>query len=239
ETLKLAPGGFFFWSRHQLLELSQSSFDYHDYPLDKQQIVISFESYGLPANYLQLAIADPAITYIKNGNKDINFQQNPIWKHNLNDYTSSVNTADYEQYFDGQKIIRTFQNIEIKMAISRESNGILVRLAFPVLLLILIGAITFWSFQESRIDTTMTLLLAVSALYIVVFSTVPLLGYLTSFDRYFIELFILLTSCLAVHQVVSNLNAKREKWPLRRLVSRSMEFLGRLMVMPIAGFLYL
>lgn len=84
----------------------------------------------------------------------------------------------------------------MKLDISRVSEGILVRLAFPVILLIVIAGITFWSHEDSRIDTTMTLLLAISALYIVVFSTVPLLGYLTSFDRCFIALFIILTSCL-------------------------------------------
>lgn len=239
ETLKLAPGGFFFWSRHLLLELSQSSFDYHDYPMDKQQIVISFESYGLPANYLSLKLGTPPITYIKNGNGDINFQQNPIWMHEEDAYEAAVKTADYQQDFDGVVIIRQFQNIRILMDVARVHDGIMVRLAFPVLLLIFIGAITFWSYEDSRIDTTMNLLLAVSALYIVVFSTVPLLGYLTSFDRYFIELFILLTCCLATHQIVSSLNMKKDKWPTRRVASRFLEYLGRLIVMPVAGFLYL
>ena len=35
-------------------------------------------------------------------------------------------------------------------------------------------------------DSTITLLLAISALYIVVFSSIPMLGYLTDFDEYII-----------------------------------------------------
>lgn len=39
--------------------------------------------------------------------------------------------------------------------------------------------LTFWANVDSRIDTTMTILLSVSALYVVILSNIPLLGYLT------------------------------------------------------------
>ena len=72
------------------------------------------------------------------------------------------------------------------MDLQRASFGVVYRLALPVLLLLLLVGLTFWGSPESRIDTTITILLAVSALYIVIFSSVPMLGYLTTFDSYII-----------------------------------------------------
>jgi hypothetical protein len=43
-----------------------------------------------------------------------------------------------------------------------------VRYALPILILLLLSAATFWADANSRIDTTMTILLSVSALYVVI-----------------------------------------------------------------------
>lgn len=162
--------------------------------------------------------------------------QNPLWRHQEGSYSQEVVPVSYGGT-DGVPL-RVFENVRIILTVERISNGILVRLAFPVLLLVLIGAVTFWSPKDSRIETTMTLILAVSALYIVVFSTVPLVGYLTAFDKYFIFLFMLLTGSLTVHQIVSSLTAKKSQYPLRMFGARVLEFLGRVSIIPIALSLY-
>ena len=43
-----------------------------------------------------------------------------------------------------------------------------MRYALPILILLLLSAATFWADANSRIDTTMTILLSVSALYVVI-----------------------------------------------------------------------
>lgn len=43
-----------------------------------------------------------------------------------------------------------------------------MRYALPILILLLLSAATFWADVETRIDTTMTILLSVSALYVVI-----------------------------------------------------------------------
>ena len=43
-----------------------------------------------------------------------------------------------------------------------------VRYALPILILLILCAATFWADAETRIDTTMTILLSVSALYVVI-----------------------------------------------------------------------
>jgi hypothetical protein len=39
--------------------------------------------------------------------------------------------------------------------------------------------LTFWANLDDRINMTMTILLSVSALYVVILGNIPLLGYLT------------------------------------------------------------
>ena len=46
-------------------------------------------------------------------------------------------------------------------------------------IVVIVVGLTFWANVDSRIDTTMTILLSVSALYVVILSNIPLLGYLT------------------------------------------------------------
>ena len=46
------------------------------------------------------------------------------------------------------------------------------------------AGVTFWAEPETRVDSITTLILAVSALYIVILGNIPLVGYLTDFDRF-------------------------------------------------------
>lgn len=58
--------------------------------------------------------------------------------------------------------------LQLSLKIQRAGRGILVRFALPILILLLLSAATFWADFNSRIDTTMTVLLSVSALYVVI-----------------------------------------------------------------------
>ena len=51
-------------------------------------------------------------------------------------------------------------------------------------MLLLLSALTFWLSYENRVDTTITLLLSVSALYIVILGNIPMVGYLTNVDTF-------------------------------------------------------
>ncbi len=59
-----------------------------------------------------------------------------------------------------------------------------MRLILPITLLLVLAGLTFWAQFENRVDSTVTLLLAVSALYIVILGNIPMLGYLTDVDKY-------------------------------------------------------
>ena len=86
----------------------------------------------------------------------------------------------------------------------------------------------------------MTLLLAVSALYIVIFSSVPSLGYLTTFDTFVVQLFIVLFVCCAVHSFIQRFQevGKIEKWPLRKFWIRLLDFSGRVILIPLECYLF-
>lgn len=66
----------------------------------------------------------------------------------------------------------------------RRAYGVVIRLVLPMALLILLGSITFWVSYDHRVDVTITILLAMSALYIVILQNIPLVGYLTNVDRF-------------------------------------------------------
>lgn len=66
----------------------------------------------------------------------------------------------------------------------RKGSGIVIRLVLPLFLLLLLSAVTFWMTTEKRVDVTITIMLSVSALYIVILGNIPLVGYLTKLDKF-------------------------------------------------------
>lgn len=129
----------------------------------------------------------------------------------------------------------------IELHFKRQSDGIILRLALPMFLLTLLAGTSFWSSIDSRIGDTMTILLAVSALYIVVFGSVPMIGYLTVFDKYVTSLFVMLFLIILIHGLTIRLQdgEKRNKWPLRPFYIRCLEFAGRILIIPITLGLFL
>jgi len=93
----------------------------------------------------------------------------------------------YQVMFNSPNTI-TYSQLLLTLEVQRESSGITYRLAFPIMLLLLLVGLSFWSESGARVDTTITILLAVSALYIVIFSSIPMLAYLTRFDYYILQL---------------------------------------------------
>ena len=123
---------------------------------------------------------------------------------------------------------------------SRKETGLVMRLALPIMLLALLSAFIFWSNIHSRADSTTTLLLTVSALYIVIFANIPMLGYLTKFDNFVLCMFGILFACVSIHQLTNHLHTNDiQKWPLKRLLIRILEFLGRTLIVPIVISLFL
>jgi hypothetical protein len=229
ETVKLRPNGVIYWSRHVVATLAQTTFDYSKYPLDDQHVEIRYYSYSMTTTFLRQFLRNPAVTYIVE-NSEINFGMNSVWSHEVNDYEAYVYAADQSQ----GSLKRYFDVVVVKMHVIRRSDGILIRLALPILILMVLGGLTFWAAPDARVDSTMTILLAISALYIVVFSSIPMIGYLTTFDKFTVVMFFLLTTCAAIHQGVNRVIHKAGSWPLRQFLVRAVEFGGRLIIIPFS-----
>lgn len=162
-----------FWSRHVYLTIKQPTLNFKEYPNDEQTIHLRYGSYAFNQTYLQLLLLAKAVTFNQNYDGSDTFKENPLWIYD-NDGTT------YDVYISSSGFTNAIYNI----GMLRDGSGIVVRLILPATLLILLGGLTFWSNYEGRVDSTITLLLAVSALYIVIIANIPLVGYLTLVDEY-------------------------------------------------------
>lgn len=171
--------------------------------------------YGLPSPVSFITIDDMT-----------NFKANPLWTY------SSYTTVVYNPNYGSTKSGATKDTLFVYLNIQRQSSGIIYRLAVPIMLLLLLVGLTFWSDYKARVDTTISILLAISALYIVIFSSIPLLGYLTDFDTYIITMFFMIILAVFLHQISSRLKAKEGRYPLRLLALRGIEIAGKVLVIP-------
>lgn len=194
---------------------------------------IRFESYALPTQFLTLSFHDPPVDFYQNG--DIyNIKQNPTW--NYNGYSMRKVSPDYSL---DPNVTRIFDQLVINLEMCRRSTGLINRLILPIVLLLILGGATFWIALEKRSDNVMTLLLSVSALYIVVFGNIPMLGYLTTMDYFVLHMLILLVCLAAMHLVSEKLLSKRDRYPLRAFFVRLFEFFGRAIVLPFVVLYYI
>eukprot|EP00603_Paraphysomonas_imperforata_P003530 CAMPEP_0114413612 /NCGR_PEP_ID=MMETSP0103-20121206/948_1 /TAXON_ID=37642 ORGANISM="Paraphysomonas imperforata, Strain PA2" /NCGR_SAMPLE_ID=MMETSP0103 /ASSEMBLY_ACC=CAM_ASM_000201 /LENGTH=460 /DNA_ID=CAMNT_0001581699 /DNA_START=129 /DNA_END=1511 /DNA_ORIENTATION=+ len=233
---KLRPEGQIYWSRHIIATILQPDFDLSHYPNDNQDIVLTFESYGLTQGVMGLVFTDPPVGYVIDINKDIVFSKNPIWYHREDEYETAVFVNDYTNI---PEFPRLFVVLQLSLRIQRAGRGILVRFALPILILLLLSAATFWADFNSRIDTTMTVLLSVSALYVVIIEGIPQVGYLTTFDEWIFTMYTALAIFVILHQVVIVLKRKSKRVPIRNCVIRMIEFFGRILVAPMSMLYYM
>ena len=102
------------------------------------------------------------------------------------------------------------------------------------MMLLVLVSLTYWADTGDRVDSTVTILLAVSALYIVIFDNIPMLGYLTRFDNYILHMFLMLIIAVFSHQIVCVFDKECEEdiRPLKGFAARCIETTGRLMIFP-------
>lgn len=193
-------------------------------------------------NRLRFVDKDP-VTFIRSAypnQKEVNWENNQLWELNDKDYNTRVSTDVATTVLpNGEIVTETSSTCLVTLSVQRVSEGILLRLGLPICVLMTLSGFVFWAAAEKRIAATMSILLAVSTLYIVAFGNIPMLGYLTSFDSYIITMFFLLTVAVSMHQFIFRVNDKSDRRPLRYVVIRSLEFIGRLVVFPTAVLLFL
>ncbi len=206
----------------------QPKLEFATYPSDDQYINIRYGSYAFSQTSFKLSFLSSAISLNQNFDKSYTFTTNPLWK-----YEPDLTT--YSQYTSSSGYL----NVIYRIRVSRISQGIILRLILPITMLIVVGGFVFWADPGGRVDSTITLLLAVSALYIVILANVPLVGYMTAIDRYVFMMFIVLTIATLIHQTYVTLSDKTDRWPLRIFYLRALETFGRVTIFPAAALLLL
>eukprot|EP01037_Dinobryon_pediforme_P036136 gene36136-42929_t len=214
------------------LVLVQPGFNFRRYPNDDQDIIIRFSALNFDAEQLQLFPSDVSCSFLPD--HTCSFASNAMWIWK-NEPSFQSCTAYPDQ--KASNIYPSFVYYSVKIV--RQGDGIIVRLVLPLMILLLLSALTFWVTYENRVDTTITLLLSVSALYIIILQSIPLVGYLTDIDKFVFWMFLLLCVVVALHQMYATLYEKTETWPLRVVYLRLIEMFGRCFTPPAIIFYFL
>lgn len=167
---RLNRNSFFYYQVSYHMILVQPGFNFASYPADQQTISIRFADAEFEVRELLFIPTDMEFTKLDNG--AYGFDSNPIWDYESYSFTSYVDPT-YDNSYNVYEI-----------NVVRRAYGVVIRLVLPMALLIVLGSITFWVSYDHRVDVTITILLAMSALYIVILQNIPLVGYLTNVDRF-------------------------------------------------------
>ena len=180
-SVKLYPNGSIAMSQHIVITLMQSGFLYNFYPDDTQTLQLRVASYVLNNNQLQVqAFSGLPIVLYSSVDDELSFTLNPIWAF----IKSYFKVVIENNGTPGRPRLRS--TAVVSLVVQRYSRGIVFRLAIPMFLLVLLAGIAFWAEPVDRMNVSITILLSISALYIVVFQNIPMIGILTSFDKYVI-----------------------------------------------------
>jgi hypothetical protein len=125
--------------QHYIVTLGQPNLNYAKYPDDAQTISFRLFSFAQSGRVLSLGpMADvPDITLFLDATGVPALTQNPLWTYIGSSVTFGAKR--FNQYF-GKRA-----TCNISIMIQRQSTGIVTRLALPMLLLVVLGAATFWA----------------------------------------------------------------------------------------------
>jgi hypothetical protein len=215
ELIHLFPNGSLWWSRHLVAVLKQGQMSLKNYPMDNQEFIIAFESFGYDTRFVELKpfTAMETVTFNVDPHSHRPFVAiNPLWTFKSSQY--DVKDHNSPIFFD-QK--RTYSAFTIFLEFKRDSFGIVFRLALPVLMFLFLVGFAFWAELDKRVDVTITMLLAVSALYLIIGSIIPFVGYFSILDKFVTTAFCILSLTAGVHYMVCYLDAEKAMFPLNEL----------------------
>jgi hypothetical protein len=239
ETVRIKENGKVYWSRHLILTVTQEFMNFQKYPMDTQKFGIRFEPYSLPSNMLKL-VGSPSSVTLYNDNGLYPFEHNAMWSY----LSSSSDVIEVNRGTSTKP--RYFSTGTLYINMARQSAGLVFRLAVPIVFILILAGFIFWADPEERVGSTITLLLAISALYIVIFGSIPMLGYLTVFDEFCLMMYAMIFLCCLLHQVGVRMVQKigghsgehLTHHPIRKLYVRGSEFVGRVTVIPLVLFTF-
>ncbi len=99
---------------------------------------------------------------------------------------------------------------------------------------------SFWAAEDKRIDVVMNMLLVTAALYLVIGTVIPLVGYYTILDYFITTAFIILAATMGIHFILIKFEQKKDKYPLLAFVYVCSIYFFRMLWVPLAllAFIY-
>jgi hypothetical protein len=192
-SISINASNTFTMSKHIIAALSQQHFSFMDFPLDTQDILVRFAAYGYTKNFLNMSLTENPISYMPQMNGGVeNFFLHSEWG-----YDPALATA---QVYDSRYGDVVYSDIQLTLPVQRYTNGIVIRLVIPIAILLLLAAATFYvENPESRISAATGLMIAVTAIYIVILGNIPFVNEATRMDQYVLVMLALLAGIIAVH----------------------------------------
>jgi hypothetical protein len=195
QSIKLYDDNSIIWIYHGVVTLAESLFDFSAFPHDEQVILVRYAIFGHNKTFVEFEFYDDSgLTYAQNYDGRQNIFFNSEWE--FLEEEASVST------YESTVGIKTFDTAIIFLPMRRYAWGILLRIIIPLFIIVFLAAATFWiPSPEARIAGVMSLILAISAVYIIIMGYIPLVGYETAADSYVIVMMVFLALILIFHCV--------------------------------------
>lgn len=181
----------------------------HDYPLDKQELIIKIEDQNHTIDQLRF-IADPETSY----NHKIHI---PSW--NIISQNSEVTNHFYPLKFgDKQGDTKPYSQFKYTLTVAHPAFTYLLKILLPITIVLLINSIVFIipiTFFESRVSIIVTNLLSLIALQIVVNDALPPVGYIVLSDKLYYIAYLVVLITLIETVIVHYFHQIKTKWSQR------------------------
>ena len=141
--------GQLYWTRQFTVTLKQPQFNWYRYPLDVQQIELSFASYAISNRTMNLQFTEVPLEYLLD-NGVVAFSQNPIWNHVPYQYNTDSEMLTRTAYDSGSGVASYFPRLTVNITVSRKGEGVVYRIGIPLLFVCMLAALTFYAARAMR-----------------------------------------------------------------------------------------
>lgn len=228
EFIRLFPDGKLFWSRNMVVSLQESQNQIFDYPNDDQKFSLTFQSYSFETLFLKLQWMDPSVVFRYNTEYHRNaVELNQLWS--FEGFHSWVENVASPAVFNPN---RQYSSANVDLVFKRQSFGVIFRLALPVCMFMLIVGFSFWTDVDKRLELTVEMLLTITALYLIIGTVIPFVGYLTVMDQFMSCIFVLLSLVIGVHVICIKLHDAEEEHPMSRFYGDCIVLFFRVVWLP-------
>ncbi|HEY0753643.1 MAG TPA: ABC transporter substrate-binding protein [Ktedonobacteraceae bacterium] len=203
----------------------KADYDYHDYPFDQQQLIISFQNTLLTGDQLVYVIDTQGLQLEQHTTMDdakVAFQLLSSWTYRSTQYASDTftnrSTLGNPLLFNTQ--VRTeYSGLEMTITIQRKVIPYLIsHLLALVLLFLLVYASLFISTKHlgDRLVLTVTALLTSAVLLLAVNSELPAIGYVVSLSYIYYIFFAICLLCMIVALMMEKMEEYGKDTAVRR-----------------------